>query len=85
LIISAPDGRTVFIADQRSGWMRAISTVARTAGRPIRVKPWPVAMAISPDGKILYLASAGDYHGPGWVTPISVATGAAEPPIAAAG
>lgn len=65
-------------------WVRAISTVAGTAGRPVRVKPGPVAMAITPDGKTLYVASAGNHHGPGWVTPISVATGKAEPPIAVA-
>jgi hyaluronoglucosaminidase len=77
LIISAPDGRTVFIADQRSGWMRAISTVARTAGRPIRVKPWPVAMAITLDGKMLYVISATA----GMLRPISLAGDHAEPAI----
>jgi DNA-binding beta-propeller fold protein YncE len=80
-LISTPDGRTVFIASKSSGSVRAISTTTGTVGPPIGVKPEPAAMAITPDGKTLYVASVGNYHGPGWVTPISVATGQAEPPI----
>src|SRR5579875_2932781 len=80
-IISTPDGRTLYVADDMSDWVRPVSTVAGTAGRPIRVVPEPVAMAVTPDGRTLYVASANFNRGRGWVTPISVATGTAGPPI----
>jgi DNA-binding beta-propeller fold protein YncE len=84
-ITATPDGRTVYIASDRSGWVRAISTVAGTAGRPITVKPGPVTMAITPDGKTLYVASAGNHHGPGWVTPITTVTNTAGTAVTIAG
>ncbi|GEM_PF-1590482 len=80
-IISTPDGRTLYVADDMSDWVRPVSTVTGTAGRPIRVMPEPVAMAVTPDGRTLYVASANFNRGRGWVTPISVATGTAGPPI----
>src|SRR5579875_739114 len=78
-IISTPDGRTLYVADDMSDWVRPVSTVTGTAGRPIRVMPEPVAMAVTPDGRTLYVASANFNRGRGWVTPISVATGTAGP------
>src|SRR5580698_123416 len=74
-IISTPDGRTVYIADDDSDWVRPVSTATGRAGRPIIVVTEPVAMAITPDGKTLYVVSTTS----GTVTPISVATGRAGP------
>jgi len=73
-IISTPDGRTVYIADDDSDWVRPVATATGRAGRPIIVVTEPVAMAITPDGKTLYVASTNDNRGKGWVMAISVAT-----------
>ena len=53
--------------------LQPISTATGKAGRPITVVPQPTAMAITPNGKTLYVASANFNRSKGWVTPISVA------------
>ncbi|MGH3257664.1 MAG: YncE family protein, partial [Streptosporangiaceae bacterium] len=54
-----------------------ISVATNTAGRPIPAGREPGAMAITPDGKTLYVADVGSDT----VTPISVATNTAGPRI----
>jgi hyaluronoglucosaminidase len=79
-IISTPDGRTVYVdSGGVSGWVQPISATTGAAGRPIMGVPQPEVMAITPDGKTVYVTTI-----PGTVTPISVATDRAGRPIAVA-
>jgi DNA-binding beta-propeller fold protein YncE len=56
-----------------------ITVATNTARSPITVGPAPAALAITPDGKTLYVADVE-----GTVTPISVATDTAGPQITVA-
>jgi DNA-binding beta-propeller fold protein YncE len=60
-----------------------ITTATNTAGRPIPVSDPPVFIAITPDGKTVYVAGDEPSHGTTKVTPIQTATNTAGPPIAA--
>ncbi|MGH3257057.1 MAG: YncE family protein, partial [Streptosporangiaceae bacterium] len=80
-IISTSDGRMLFVASNVSTWVRPISTVTRTVGPAIKVGLGPVAMAITPDGKTLYVIGANINLASGWVTQISVASDKAAPSI----
>jgi YVTN family beta-propeller protein len=64
-----------------SGMVTLIATATNTPGKPITVRGDPVAIAITPDRKIVYVASAdtaipaNESATPGIVTPIATATG----------
>jgi len=77
-IMFTPDSRTAYIAnDVWSGTVIPVRTRTGRLGSPIRVGHNPEAMAITPDGKTLYVANEHS----GTVTPIRTATGAALRPI----
>ena len=57
--------------------MTPISTATNRPGKPIKVGPGPVAIAITGDGKTAYVVS---YYS-GTVTPIQTATNRTEKPI----
>jgi DNA-binding beta-propeller fold protein YncE len=54
-----------------------INTAANTAGKPIKVGTEPYQMAITLNGKTIYVGN----YGSGTVTPITVATSTAGTPI----
>ena len=70
-----------------SGMVTLIATATNTPGKPITVRGDPVAIAITPDRKIVYVASAdtaipaNESATPGIVTPIATATGTPGKPI----
>jgi len=91
-LVMAPDGRTLYVAVPGAGDRRnpaeiiPIDIATDATGPGIHVSD-PEAMAIAPDGRTLYVLATpqgtnGD--GPtarGWVTPITLATRSAGPPI----
>jgi DNA-binding beta-propeller fold protein YncE len=86
-IAATPDGNTAYAASEprqnpavvnctgRTGEVTPISTVTKLPGRPIRVACDPYALAVTPDGKTVWVGSRN------WVTPISTATNTAGQPI----
>jgi hyaluronoglucosaminidase len=78
----APDGRTVYVIDYGGTSVIPISTRTGRAGPPIPVHGVPApGMAITPDGRTLYLSSQGPSRNVGRVTPISLATRAVGKPL----
>jgi YVTN family beta-propeller protein len=97
-----PDGQTVYVASLgacpsagtlgpencRPALVTPIATATNTPGQPITVGPGPFAMAITPDGKTVYVLSIGDCPRgcrSGLVTPISTATHTPGKPITVGG
>jgi DNA-binding beta-propeller fold protein YncE len=75
----SPNGNTAYIASEprqkpsvtctgQTGVVTPISTATSLRGRPIRVACAPYAIAVTPDGKTVWVGSRN------WVTPISTAT-----------
>jgi YVTN family beta-propeller protein len=54
-----------------------IRTATNTAGKPIKVRRYPLGIAITPDGKTAYVF----YNNSKMVTPINTATNTAGKPI----
>jgi hyaluronoglucosaminidase len=79
-VLAAPDGKTVYVLDS-TGAVTPISAATHRAGRPVELGQGDGRggeMAITPDGKTLYVAmfySPGP--GPSYVVPINTATGRA--------
>jgi DNA-binding beta-propeller fold protein YncE len=82
----SPDGNTAYVASEprqkpsvtctgRTGVVTPISTATNLPGRPIRVACDPYAVAVSLDGRTIWVGSRN------WVTPISTATNTAGKPI----
>jgi DNA-binding beta-propeller fold protein YncE len=78
-IAVSPDGDTAYVASQprqssgqnctgQTGLVTPISTATNQAGHPIRVACDPFDIAVTPDGKTVWVGSQN------WVTPISTAT-----------
>lgn len=69
---------TVYVANAAGNTVTPIRTASNTAGRPIRVGPVPVRIAISPDGQTAYVVGSGsmlpDAPAPVTLTPIHTAT-----------
>jgi YVTN family beta-propeller protein len=92
-IAIAPNGKTAYVASggQTCGTcspepppastVTPISTATNTALKPIKVAPYPDAIAITPNGKTAYVAS----HRSDTVTPIDTTTNTALKPIKLAG
>ena len=59
----------------RTGEVTPISTATNLPRRPIRVACDPYAVAVTPDGKTVWVGSRN------WITPISTATNTAGKPI----
>ncbi len=85
-IAVTPDGNTAYVASEprqkpavnctgQTGMVTPISTATNLPGRPIRVACDPYAVAVTPDGKTVWVGSRN------WVTPISTATNTAGKPI----
>jgi YVTN family beta-propeller protein len=83
--VITPDGRTIYVAGEFSGpsangFIVPVNTTTGTAGKAIIVRGQPSAMAVTPNGKTLYVLCAG-FPGPQDIVPISTATNTAGPPI----
>src|SRR5690242_7374291 len=63
--------------DTSPGTVTPIRTATNTALPPIKVRPHPDAIAITPDQKTAYVVSTGESNNTGTVTPIRTATNAA--------
>jgi DNA-binding beta-propeller fold protein YncE len=68
------------VANFGSRTVTPIRTATNTALPAIKIRGYPAAIAISPDGKTAYVASDGDIRS-GWVTPIRIASNTALRPI----
>lgn len=86
-IAVTPDGRTAYVSTQvgtdvnNAFAIYPINLVSGTVGAPIKAGGWqPVSMAITPNGKTVYVV----YQGEG-VTPINTATNAPGPQILVTG
>ena len=53
LIVSTPNGKTVYAASQSAGTVTPIFTATNTAGKPIKVGKDPFDLAITPNGKVV--------------------------------
>lgn len=85
-IVITPNGKTVYVLDSFGG-VTPISTATNTPGKPIELRlpggPYSsqfFKMAITPDGKTLYVAAAY-LTGPSVVIPIATATNTPGKPI----
>lgn len=85
---ATPDGKTVYVlsglrlskpGSAQPGSVTPINVATDTAGKPVKVGRGPTAMAVTPDGKTLYVMNAQS------VTPISVATDTTRKPIKVSG
>jgi YVTN family beta-propeller protein len=74
--VTPADGAIAYVIYQNSGTVTPIRTATNTALKPIKVGAFPVAIAITPDGRTAYVVSDG-----GTVTPIRTATNTALTPI----
>ena len=81
---------TLYVADQGSpglrisGLVTPISIATNRPGKPVRFgrhKVFPMAIAATPDGKTVYVASVAVPGRPGTVTPVATATNRAGRPI----
>ena len=57
MITADPNGKTLYFLDQVADTVTPIQLQTRTVGKPIRLPSGAGTMAISPDGKTLYVAS----------------------------
>jgi YVTN family beta-propeller protein len=75
-MLITPNGKTLYAGDWDSGTVIPIRTATNTAGRPIKTgaNPFAIAMAITPDGKTVYVVNEEPH---GTVTPIDTAANAA--------
>ena len=67
----SPDGQTVYVAISSSGIVTPISVATNTAGPSLTGFTNPAAMAITPDGKTLYVTQSAIL---GTIIPINLAT-----------
>jgi DNA-binding beta-propeller fold protein YncE len=84
-IAFTPDSKTAYVVSApnepamnctgRTGVVTPIATATNLPGRPIRVACDPYAVAVTPDGKTVWVGSRY------WITPISAATNTAGQPI----
>ena len=94
-IAITPDGKTAYVTDMGvgcgatlavcpPGTVRPLYLASGKVGKPIQVGSGPDAIAITPDGKMAYVANGGGANGgpqANSVTPIDLATGATGRPI----
>jgi DNA-binding beta-propeller fold protein YncE len=80
------DGRTLWYASA-DDQLVAVNLATGAVRMRIRVKPYPVALAMTPDGRTLYVAVAGSggRGDPDEVLPVDTATGTAGPAILTGG
>jgi DNA-binding beta-propeller fold protein YncE len=90
-IVFSPGGKTAYVAAGSLGatpptlldpaTVTPINTATGTPGKPIRLIHGASDIAITPDGKTVYVGSGGGDGRPGYVTPINTATGTPGAPI----
>ena len=78
--------QTVYVSNGRGGTVTPIDTATNMPGEPIDVGDEPFAIAVTPDGKTVYVANTWENTGrpasaPGTVTPIATATNTPGAPI----
>jgi hypothetical protein len=73
-----PDGRMAYVYDFQHEVV-PVDLATGTELRPVKVPGGSSDVAIAPDGRTAYVLSGS--HGVGWLTPINVATNAADKPI----
>ena len=56
----APDGRTLYVAINNDQDVLPIDIATRLPGRPIPVRRYLMAIALTPDGRTLYTANGDD-------------------------
>jgi DNA-binding beta-propeller fold protein YncE len=71
-VLAAPDGKTVYVLDT-TGAVTPISAATHRPGKPVELGQELAEMAITPDGKTLYVAMFYP-SGPSYVTAIATAT-----------
>src|SRR5262249_5788433 len=79
--VMAPDGRTVYVGGSfgpsfNKEFVVPISTATGAVGKAIVLRGHPYVMALTPDGKTLYVVCAG-FPGPQEVVPVHTATNTA--------
>ncbi len=76
-IVMSPDGKTAYAIGQSKTETEIIpiATATNTPGQAVSAGPAANAMAITPDGQILYLNKYAAHSGPSGVTPFATATG----------
>jgi DNA-binding beta-propeller fold protein YncE len=91
-LAAAPNGQTVYVASElqthdtvrcpaAKGLVTPVVTATGRPGKPVPVGCTPNALAVTPDGKTIYVASWAHGSSQGIVTPIAAATGQAGTPI----
>jgi YVTN family beta-propeller protein len=84
-LVVTPDGRTLYVADpgdfhgdnfQNGHTVTPVNVATGIPGTPIKVGNHPQALAVTPDGRILYVADSGNT-----VTPVNVASSTPGTPI----
>jgi YVTN family beta-propeller protein/autotransporter-associated beta strand protein len=74
------DESVVYVTNTSNGTVTPLDTATNTAGTPIQVGPNPFGIAITPNGKTVYVATVETIGFPGaegFVTPINTATNTA--------
>ena len=86
--VITPDGRTVYVGGALAGtsprgFIVPVSTATGRAGKAIMIRGAPSVMAVTPDGKTLYVLCAGNVvaGAPQEVVPVNTATNTAGRPI----
>lgn len=74
-ILLTPNGKTAYVTDDRSGVVVPVNLATRKVEKPTRVVGEILAMAVTPNGRTVYVLSSN------FVTPISTATNTAGTPI----
>ena len=82
----APDGRTLYVAGGLGpqftrGFVVPVSTATGAVGRAIVFRGQPSVMALTPNGKALYVVCSGGAGSPQLVIPINTTTNTAGPAI----
>jgi DNA-binding beta-propeller fold protein YncE len=73
------------VNDTAPGTVTPIRTATNTALAPVKVRPHPDAIAITPDGTTAYAVSTGESNNSGTVTPIRTATNMPLAPVKVGG
>jgi len=66
-----------YVTNEQAGTVTQVDLTTGTSQAPINVGTKPVAIAITPDGSMAYIADYGSSH----IVPVVLATGRPEPPI----
>jgi DNA-binding beta-propeller fold protein YncE len=79
-MVFTPDGKTAYFVNVIYSRVTPVSTVTDTMGKPMNVSGYPLYIAISPDGKTVYVNSSNSGYVQ-TIIPISTATNTPGQPI----